>query len=295
MEVRARDGTRLHVEECGSGTPVVFAHEFGGDHRSWEPQLRYLGRYVRCIVYGARGYAPSEVLEEPDRYSQGHARDDLLAVLDGLQIPRAHLVGLSMGAFAALHLTLGFPDRVRSLVLASCGWGARPEDQERFRKECETAAAAFESHWAEAVRHHALGPTRVQFRAKDPRGWEEFAARLAEHSPVGQVCTLRGVQMRRPSLWEMVEPMRALTVPTLVMVGDEDEPCLEAGLLLKRSIPTAGLLVFPFSGHTLNLEEPESFNRALLEFLVRVEQGRPIARGPGAAGAALFGLGPTRP
>src|SRR6185437_11282534 len=94
------EGVRLYYEEVGSGVPVIFVHEFAGDHRSWEPQLRHFARRYRCIAYNARGYPPSEVPEDPERYSQARARDDILAVLDRLGIERAHVVGLSMGAFA---------------------------------------------------------------------------------------------------------------------------------------------------------------------------------------------------
>lgn len=286
----AKDGTRLYYEEVGTGTPVVFLHEFAGDYRSWEPQLRFFGRYFRCITYSARGFPPSDVPADGSGYSQVHAREDVIAVLDHLGLDRAHLVGLSMGAFAALHAGITYPQRVRSLVLAACGYGAQPEERVRFQEECEAGASAFESNWAEAVQKHARGPTRVQFQNKDPRGWGEFASRLQEHSSRGQVFTLRGVQMKRPSLWELVDDMKAMDVPTLILIGDEDEPCLEPALLMKRTIPTAGLLVLPHSGHTLNLEEPEAFNRALLDFFLRVEAGRHLRRDPRSSAAGVFGF-----
>ena len=97
------DGVKLYFEETGSGTPVVFVHEFAGDHRSWEPQVRHFARRYRCIAYDARGYPPSDVPEAVSAYSQVRAADDIVAVLDHLQIARGHVVGLSMGGFAALH------------------------------------------------------------------------------------------------------------------------------------------------------------------------------------------------
>ena len=209
----ARDGTRLYYEEAGSGTPVLFIHEFAGDLRSWEPQLRFFSRYFRCIAYNARGFPPSDLPEEPARYSQEHARDDAIAVLDHLRLERAHIVGLSMGGFAALHVGISYPQRARSLVVAGCGYGAEPDKKDKFRAECEAAAASFEANWAEAARKYALGPTRVQFQNKDPRGWAEFARQLAEHAPRGQALTMRGVQMKRPSLYELTEAMQRISVP----------------------------------------------------------------------------------
>ena len=94
------DGVRLYFEETGSGTPLIFVHEFAGDHRSCEPQMRHFGQRYRVIAFSARGYPPSDVPEDPSRYSQDRAADDILAVLDHLGIEKAHVAGLSMGGFA---------------------------------------------------------------------------------------------------------------------------------------------------------------------------------------------------
>jgi pimeloyl-ACP methyl ester carboxylesterase len=285
----AKDGTRLYYEQAGSGTPVIFIHEFAGDHRSWEPQVRFFARRHRCIAYAARGFPPSDVPEDGERYSQAHARDDAIAVLDHLKIERAHVVGLSMGGFAALHVGIAYPKRSRSLVIAGCGYGAEPDKKEKFRAECEAAAGSFLSNWSEAAAKYALGPTRVQFHNKDPRGWSEFARQLAEHSPRGQALTMRGVQMRRPSLYELVDDMKRIEVPALIVTGDEDDPCLEPALLMKRSLPNAGLVVLPRAGHTINIEDPEPFNRALFEFFMLVDQGRAAARDPRSLAAGILG------
>jgi pimeloyl-ACP methyl ester carboxylesterase len=285
----ADDGVKLYYEEAGSGTPLLFIHEFAGDHRSWEPQMRFFARYFRCIAYNARGFPPSDVPEDGAKYSQARARDDAIAVLDHLKVDRAHICGLSMGGFCTLHVGIAYPKRCRSLIIGGCGYGAAPEEREKFRAECETAAAAFESNWAEASRKYAIGPTRVQYQTKDPRGWAEFAEQLAGQSAKGHALTMRGVQMKRPSLWELVDGMRRIDIPTLILTGDEDEPCLEPGLLMKRSIATSGLVVMPFSGHTINIEEPEMFNREVLAFLMRVEEGRGWKRDPRSVVSGILG------
>ncbi len=286
----AADGVRLYYEEAGRGNAVIFVHEFAGDHRSWEPQLRYFSRRYRCIAYNARGYPPSDVPDEPSKYSQERARDDVVAVLDHLGIEKAHVVGLSMGGFATLHVGLAHPQRARSLVIAGCGYGAQPGDEERFRAECEAAAAAFETEGAQAFLRYAAGPTRLRFRDKNPRGWQAFADQLAGHSPRGAALTQRGVQMRRPMLYQLVDGMKRIDVPTLVMTGDEDDPCLEASLLLKRSIRTAGLVVLPRAGHTINIEDPEAFNAAVADFLAAVDAGRWEPRDPGSIGRGILGF-----
>ncbi|MBO6562741.1 MAG: alpha/beta fold hydrolase [Nisaea sp.] len=279
--VQAKDGVALYCETTGEGTPVVFVHEFAGDHRSWEPQVRALARYYTCITYSARGYTPSDVPEDVASYSQDKARDDILAVLDGNGIEAAHIVGLSMGGFATLHFGLAYPERALSLVVAGCGYGADPEKRGEFKAQSNTLADRIETEGMNKVAPgYALEPARVQLQNKDPRGWEEFAKQLGEHSSKGSANTLRGVQANRPSLWELEEKMRALTVPTLIVNGDEDESCLEPGLFMKRCIPSAGHAMFPKTGHTLNLEEPDLFNRTILDFFHEVEAGRWALRDP---------------
>lgn len=258
---------------------MLFIHEFAGDHLSWEPQLRHFARCYRCVAYNARGYPHSDVPEDVDAYSQGHAVADAIAVLDHLAIERAHVVGLSMGGFATLHLGLRHPARASALVVAGCGYGAPKGARAGFRRETEAVAERLEQEGAAPVGHdYALGPTCVQFEVKDPRGWAAFRDRLMDHSAEGTANTLRGVQGRRPSLYDLEEDLAALAVPTLLITGDEDEPCLDANLYLKRTIPTAGLVVIPKSGHTINLEEPDAFNRACASFFAQVENGRWPAR-----------------
>ena len=212
--VTADDGVRLYYEEAGEGLPIVFVHEFAGDWRSWEPQMRHFSRRYRCVTYSARGFTPSDVPEDPTMYSQDRARDDIRAIMDGCGIDKAHIVGLSMGGFATLHFGFTYPDRARSLVVAGCGYGAEPGKREQFAAEAEAAAQRFaDLPMEEAGGAYALGPTRVQFQNSDPRGWAEFREQLIEHSPVGSANTLRGVQASRPSLYDLVEEMRRITAP----------------------------------------------------------------------------------
>lgn len=285
------DGIRLYYEEAGTGYPIVFVHEFAGDHRSYEPQLRYFSRRYRCVAFNARGYPPSDVPDDFERYSQQRARDDIRAVLDGLNLPKAHVVGISMGGFATLHFGFAYPGRALSLVVAGCGYGAAPDKRQQFHDETtRTAAQIAEKGMAEVAKTYGAGPTRVQLQNKDPRGYAEFMAQLAEHSTLGSANTMRGVQGRRPSLWDLVEEMKRLDVPTLIATGDEDEPCLEPGLLMKRAIKSAALVVFPNTGHALNLEEPDLFNRTCGEFFHQVESGRWPRRDPRATTGSILGM-----
>lgn len=287
----ADDGTRLYFEETGSGTPVIFVHEFAGDLRSWEPQMRHFGRRHRAIACNARGYPPSDVPEQPASYSQARAADDILAVLDHLGIDRAHVAGLSMGGFATLHFGFRHPGRARSLVVGGCGYGAEPGQREQFKAEAAAIAGALQRDGMERfAARYAYGPTRVQFENKDPRGFAEFARGLAEHSALGSANTQTGVQGARPSLYDLQDEMQALRVPTLVLTGDEDWPCLQPALLMKRSIPSAALAVMPNCGHTINLEDPDEFNRLVGAFLVQVECGRWPVRDPRTLVPSITGM-----
>jgi len=286
----ADDGVKLYFEESGAGTPVLFVHEFAGDHRSWEPQLRYFSRRYRSIAYNARGYPPSDVPQDVERYSQARACDDIRSVLDALGIERAHVVGLSMGAFATLHFGMAYGPRALSLTIAGGGYGAHPAQYRKFQEDCRSNAAFIRREGMDKfAATYGHGPTRVQLQNKDPRGFAEFIRQLGEHSAPGSANTLLGYQARRPSLYDLTAEIARIDVPTLIMAGDEEEPCLEACLLMKRLIAKSGLALLPRSGHGINLEEPALFNQLLDDFLHRVELGQWGARDPRATLPSVYG------
>jgi len=275
------NGVNLYYEEAGHGVPMIFVHEFAGEARSWAPQVRFFRRGYRTITFNARGYPPSDVPEDPAAYSQRQAVEDIRGVLDYLQIDKAHVIGLSMGGYAVLHFGLLYPERALSLVVAGAGYGSKAEDRETFRRDCAALAERFEREPMETVAAmYAMGPARVQFRDKDPQGWEQFCELLKLQSAKGHALTMRGVQIMRESIYELGDRMVRLTVPTLIVAGDEDDACLEPALYMKRMIPTAGLLIIPKSGHTINLEEPDVFNRHVHDFVNVVDAGRWTPRNP---------------
>jgi pimeloyl-ACP methyl ester carboxylesterase len=285
------DGVSLHYEVDGTGIPMVFVHEFAGDNRSWEPQIRHFARRYRCITFNARGFPPSDVPDDVAKYSQARACEDIRCIIDHLKIDQAHIVGLSMGGFATLHFGLRFPKRARSLLVAGVGYGAEREQRARFKAEATTIADRLDKDgMARFAELYAYGPTRVQFENKDPRGFAEFKAMLAEHSAKGAALTQLGVQKERPSLFDLEQELRQLRVPTLVVTGDEDHPCLQPSLFLKRVVPSAALLVVPNTGHTINIEEPAAFNQALENFVALVDAGRWPMRDPRAVSESITGI-----
>jgi pimeloyl-ACP methyl ester carboxylesterase len=275
-------GIRLYYEEHGSGTPLVFVHEFAGDYRSWADQVRFFARRYRCVTYNARGYPPSDVPPAAAQYSQDRAAEDLLAILDTLKLERAHIVGFSMGGYATLVFGMRHPERARSLTLVGVGYGST-QDRSDFERDVELSAVRFEQEgMAKMGDVYARGPTRVQLQDQDPRGYAEFRSQLLDSSAQGHAHTLRGVQKKRPSVLQLEAGLKALRVPTLIVTGDEDEPCLEPGLFMKRQIASSALVVMPRAGHTVNLEAPDAFNRHVLEFLTQVDAGRWPLRNPGS-------------
>ena len=287
----ADDGVRLNYEMAGSGQTIVFVHEFAGDMRSWEPQMRHFSRQYRCVAYNARGYPPSDVPEKPSSYSQARAADDIKAILDAVGADTAHVIGLSMGGFATLHFGFRHPARARSLCVGGCGYGAEPEQRQRFQAEADAVAKILtDDGMVKFAETYAHGPTRVQFENKDPRGFAEFKRMLAEHSALGSANTQRGVQRERPSLYSLVGEMKKLTVPTLIITGDEDWPCLLPGILMKQNIASSALVVMPNAGHAINLEDPGEYNRIVGDFLSAVESGRWPNRDPRAVSASIMGI-----
>jgi proline iminopeptidase len=277
----AHDNVRLYFEEAGSGTPILFLHEFAADHTNWEPQMRYFSRGHRCIAYSARGYMPSDVPPSPESYSYRHCYTDALAVLDHLKIGKAHFVGLSMGSYSSLHAALNAPARMLSMTLAGVGSGSSLKKLDAFRAQCRDIAAEFEKLGSvEVAKVTREAPGRIPFLVKDPRGHADFYAALARHDATGSANTMRGFQGGRPSIYTLTEAIRKVPTPALIICGDEDDACVEPSLFLKKHLPASGLTFFPKSGHVLNLEEPALFNEMVERFIALVEAGRWGVRDP---------------
>jgi pimeloyl-ACP methyl ester carboxylesterase len=267
-------GAKLYFEESGDGYPIIFIHEFASDIRGWNAQIRYFSSAYRCIAFNARGYPPSDVPEDTACYGWEFAVDDIAAVMRGLSIERAHLVGLSMGGYAALQFGLRYPEKVGVIFAASVGSGSHPTKRDAWLRETSVLARIFIGHRMEAMAERmARGPTRIQLKNKDPKSWQKFVARLLELSPRGLSYTMARCQALRPSLHDLRDQFSEMTNPVLLAVGDEDVGCLETNLMLKSALPNAGLWMVPNTGHSINLEEPAAFNAQVESFLNAVERG----------------------
>src|SRR5262245_7171543 len=217
-------GVKLYYEEAGKGTPVLFVHEFSGDLRSWEAQMRHFSRRYRCVAFNARGYPPSEVPASVSEYSWKLAIADIANLMRHVGIAKAHVVGCSMGADSTLQFGLRYPQRVLSLTVVGAGAGADPAKRAEWLKASAASARRFEEGGlAAAAKTYRNASNRIQLDNKDPRSFREFFQRFTEHSAQGHANTIRGVQMRRPALQGMKAKFARLKLPMLVMVGDEDE------------------------------------------------------------------------
>ncbi len=271
----------LYYEECGKGTPIVWVHEFADDLNGWEAQLQYFSRRYRCIAYNARGYPPSDVPKAASKYSQAIATDDIANVMKHLKIRKAHVIGCSMGAYAALHFALRYPRLAISCTVVGAGYGSDPDKRTQFLNDNNVMIKRFlELGTAEAVKPYQIGPARVQFQNKNPRGFEHFCAEFAKHSALGSANTLTGVQGKSPTIYSLESALRKCRVPLHIMSGDEDDNCLDPGVFIKRVCPSAMLTVVPNTGHAVNLEEPVLFNSIVAEFLAQVDSGRWRRRDP---------------
>jgi pimeloyl-ACP methyl ester carboxylesterase len=263
----------LYYEETGQGFPLIWCHEFGGDYRSWEPQVRYFSRRYRVITWNYRGYPPSTVPTDPAAYSVEILVDDLRLLMQHLGIARAHVGGLSLGGGITVNFGIRHPELAESLIICAAGSGT--VNRNEFLENAERQALLYETRGAEAkAENFANNATRRGFAEKDPRGLAEFLSHVRAHSGIGSALMTRGVMMKRKTIFELEPELATIPVPSFIVLGDQDEPCLEPGLFMKRHIPHAGLLMLPMTGHTSNIEEPGLFNQHVAEFLAAVESGR---------------------
>lgn len=260
------NGVNLCYEETGEGVPLVLVHEYGGDLRSWEPQVRYFSRRYRVLTYNHRGYAPSTIPTAASDYSQNLLVEDLHQLLKHLELGSVHLGGCSMGANVARDFAIAHPEMTKSLILLGAGAGS--VNREQFVQDEEAIAAGLERDGITSLVHHfEIAPNRATFKQKDPHGFAEFLRQVAEHDAQACAYLAREVLIKRKTVFELATELKALRVPTLIVAGDRDTPSIEPSVVMREWIPHAGLAVFPGCGHVANLEEPSLFNLQVTEFL----------------------------
>ena len=269
----AADGTTLRFEDAGSGPPLLMAHELGSDARQWLRQVEAFSCDFRCITPNARGYPPSDVPEADDAYLWNRFAGDIGAVLDAAGAPSAALMGWSMGAYAVLQFARLHPERVGALVLVGVGSGSPKTDEAGWREQMALMSAAWLEEPRKGAAMMAEADNRQPLRRLNPRAFEAWLADLEGHSPEGMARTCRNYQGRRPSLQDLEAEFARLEVPTLIVCGENDLPCLQTSRWLARTLPQAQLWLDAGGGHCPNLERPDIFNGRVGQFLADLSKG----------------------
>ncbi|MBE1281739.1 MAG: alpha/beta fold hydrolase [Rhodobacteraceae bacterium] len=275
-EFQTSDGLSLFFEEAGSGTPIVFVHEFGGDYRSWHLQVSALAPEFRCITYSARGFHPSAIPQDRSQYGQTYSTADLLALIDHLGLDMVHVVGTSMGSFTSLNFALTHPDRVASVTLVGNSSGPRDEtERSRYRKDWigHERLLREERGGDGAVAVLEEDPAYQSFQKNDPENWSIYAANLRGQSAQGAIHVLSTVHWNRRSLFDDVERLRAFDKPVMLVTGGDDYYLVgETNAFLNDTLPDVRWHRFPATGHLVNIEQADQFNRLLAGFVGRLSR-----------------------
>lgn len=275
-EFQTADDVSIYYEVTGTGAPIVFVHEFGGDCRSWYRQVPVLSQSFRCITYCARGFLPSAVPDDRAHYGQAQSTTDLLSLMDHLAVKQAHLVGTSMGSFTSLDFALIHPDRVTSLTLVGNSSGPRDEaERNRYRQDWvgHEIRLREERGGDGAVEVLEADPAYQSFQKNDPKGWASYADNLRGQSPQGAVHVLSTLHWNRRSLFADSERLEAFEKPVLLVTGDDDYYLVgETNAFLCKTLPDARWHRFPGTGHLVNIERAPEFNELLAEFAAKQDQ-----------------------
>jgi pimeloyl-ACP methyl ester carboxylesterase len=266
--VEVNDG-RLYYEVAGTGDPIVFIHGNGLDHRNWDQQFLPLSTRHRVIRFDVRGYGRSS-LPEDNPYTE---HDDLKALLQHLEVQRAHVVGLSMGSAIAVDFVLAFPEMSRSLTAAG-PWlsGYSSDSATEVFGQWREIPAVFAEDGAKAAAEYWINTPAFRETVRD----EAIRRRLIETASEWSFWTFTDRNNPRESLEPpALERLDQINVPTLIITAEYDlQSCKEVADLLEQKVGGARKIILPGTGHVMNMEKPDEFNKVLLDFLDSVARGR---------------------
>ncbi len=263
----AVNGIQLNVEVSGIGPPLVLLHGFTGSAANWRAHVAVFGKQFQTVAIDLLGHGDSDSPTDPARYRMERCLEDLLSVFDQLGLDRVSLLGYSMGGRVALHLTVAHLDRVNALVLESASPGladpaerqARAASDEALAKRIEQEGLpAFIAYWEQiplfASQARLPESVRVELRAQRLR-----------NNPCGLANNLRGLGTGVQSpLWDRLPEVR---IPTLLIAGGFDQKFAAIARALSAAHPKTQLTLVPDAGHTVHLEQPEVFDKLVLDFL----------------------------
>ena len=268
--VRTDDRARIYYEEHGrGGTALVLAYGIGGNADMWDVNRDALAAQHRLVLWEPRGHARSDSPEDPARYSFQRWVLDLKTVLDVLRIRKAHVGGLSLGAGIATRFALRFPARVRSLVVtkssSAAGLPLSVENLVMRARSIEITLTKGMDAMAEFAM--AANPNLSERLAIEPAAKEEFYEEYRRLSPIGYANSLRALL----AMDHITDQLPRLRVPVLLIGGDRD-PSLAPMQVMHRKVRGSKLVVLSPASHFGNRDQPEAWNRTVLEFLARCDR-----------------------
>ena len=269
--VRTDDRVRIYYEEHGGGSPLVLAYGIGGNVKMWDVNVPGLAARHRLVLWEPRGHARSDSPEDPARYSFRRWALDLKAVLDHLGLRRAHVGGLSLGAGIATRFALAFPSRVRSLVVtnSSSASGLPLSWQNLVMRARSIEITLTQGMDAMAEFSMAANPNVSERLALDPGAKAEFYEEYRQLQPIGYANSLRALI----AMDHVTDELPRLRMPVLLIGGDRD-PSLGPMKVIHRKIRGSKLVVLSPASHFANRDQPEAWNRLVLDFLARVDRKR---------------------
>ncbi|HEX2048157.1 MAG TPA: alpha/beta fold hydrolase [Acidimicrobiales bacterium] len=258
------DGVRLHYADAGSGEPaLVLLHAFPLHSGMWAPQLEHLSAERRVLAPDLLGFGASDAPETMFRYTMAGYADLVAGLLDHLGLERVVLGGLSMGGYVAFAFLREYAERVAGLILADTRAAADTTDVFERRTDQQDQVARIGT---DALVDTLLEGLLAEHTRTSRPGLVEQVRRLMGNPPAGFIGALEAMKYRP----DASEELPKISVPTLVLVGEDDGPSPpDVARAMQERIPGAELVVLPRAGHLSNLEAADEFNAAVAEFLAR--------------------------
>ena len=249
MALLDRDGVKIYYEVYGEGPPLLLSHGYSSSSHMWAGQREALGKHFRVITWDMRGHGRSDYPSDPHAYSQALTVEDMEAILDAVGAKEAVVGGLSLGGYMSLAFRLAHPHRVKALLIFDTGPGFRNDEaRENWNNYAHQSAERFEKE----------GLNRLQDSGNETRHAPHRDASGLAHAA-------RGMLTQKNA--RVINSLPEIVVPTLVLAGANDKPFLAATDYMAAKIPGAKKVVIPDAGHAANIDQPEAFNKAVLEFL----------------------------
>jgi len=254
MPFLTHDSVKLYYEVHGSPTnqPLILSHGYSATSEMWKGQITALSKDYRLIIWDMRGHGQSDYPDDQSAYSEDHTVADIAAILDNVVSNKATKVivgGLSLGGYMSLAFYRAHPERVLKLLIIDTGPGFKKDSaREGWNKTAYKTAESFEMNGLKPLQ--SASPERSGVTHRNAKGLA-YAA--------------RGMLAQRNDA--VMQVLSKIQVPSLIVVGSEDKPFLAASEYMAKKIPGATKVVIPGAGHAANIDQPEAFNDAVLEFL----------------------------